>query len=66
MTAQIKTTEQHVQSAAKYVVPSATGAWALTEIIIFLLPTLDPISEPILALITIGINLLSVYLAKTR
>lgn len=60
----VKTRADHVASAAKYVVPAATGSWALTAILMFAFPTLEPIQEPILALITIAINLITVAFTK--
>ena len=61
---EVKTLGDHLASAAKYSGSSLTIALALTQIIIFLVPRVEPISEPIYALIAFFGNLLIVVITK--
>ena len=59
-----KTKKEHLNSAAKYVIPASTASWAITEIIAFMFPALQAIKEPIMVVVTIIVNLAIVYLVK--
>ncbi len=60
----MKTASQHVSSASKYVAGSSIAALSIAQILVHLVPGLEPVSEPILTLLTITINLASIYVIK--
>lgn len=60
----VKTAGEHALTAAKYVATAATVATSVTGIIVFAFPNLQPISEYILSLITVVLNIGIVYFTK--
>ena len=61
-----KTTQQHLESGAKYSGTSLALAAAITGIFVFFRPDLEPIKEYVLALLAFIINLVMVYLLKVQ
>lgn len=61
---EVKTAGEHALSAAKYVATAATVATSITGILMFAFPNLQPISEYILSLITVMLNIGIVYFTK--
>lgn len=60
------TTTEHLESAAKYSGSSLTIALAVVQIVVFVFPNLEPITEALYALVAFFINLALVYIIKEK
>lgn len=61
---EIKTAGEQAFSATKYVASAATVSTAIVGILMFAKPDWKPIEPYLLSLMTVGINVLLVYIAK--
>lgn len=61
-----KTASQHATSALKYAAPAAAIAVPIKDILVYVIPYLEPIGDPIQALLTVVFNLLLVYVVKIQ
>lgn len=62
----VKSPAEHAFSATKYVATATAAAYSITNIIVFVWPKIQPIGDDIQALMAIVLNVLLVFVIKSR